>query len=321
MSQAESSPTRAGYAPLNPFSFGLATLAVMLWSGNAVASQFAFDLLPPVFVGAVRFALASVFMILWCFVEGAPVWIVKKEDWWRSFWLGFLLFVQIASFNVGLAYTTSSHATLLVNSYIFWVAIYEQFIQRSIQLRWWQVSGLLLAATGASLLLIDNGPSQSADQVTLFGDLVLAASGFCLAIKIIYTKHAVRFASPGTLILWHDVIGAALMFAWAGCTETIPEVRLSLGTLIGLFYVSIVVSGFCFAANAWLLQRHGASQVSVFSFVTPVCGVILAILFRGDQISIWLVLASILVAVGILLANIGGGQAPSAGAKQFEAEA
>lgn len=297
----------AGFAPLNSLSFSFATVTVLLWGGNAVANQFAMDAMPPLFVGGVRFAMAAAFMLLWCRIERAPVWITQAGDWWRAAVLGVLLFAQIATFNLGLKASNSSHGTLLVNSYIFWVALFEVFVQRSIRLRWWQTVGLLLAAIGSGLLLLESGatPVSDGDRVTLYGDGVLALSGLILAIKIIYTKHAVRFAKAGTLMLWHDVVGAVLLLVSAGLFETVQRIQLDISTLLGLFYLGVVVSGFCFAANAWLLQRHGASQVSVFSFATPVCGVILGVLLRNDHLSIWLVLACVFVVAGIYLTNVG----------------
>jgi drug/metabolite transporter (DMT)-like permease len=71
-----------------------------------------------------------------------------------------------------------------------------------------------------------------------------------------------------------------------------------------LLYSGFVVSGFCFAANAWQLRRHGASQVSVFSFTTPIFGVALGVLLRGDVLSPWLLVSGVAVAVGITMVNL-----------------
>ena len=279
---------------------------VLLWGGNAVANQFVMDALPPVFVGGARFALASVFMLLWCRIEGSPLWITDKAGWQCASILGFLNFAQIATFCVGIAYSNTSHTTLLVNSYVFWVAFYEVWILRTVQFRWWQTFGLLVAGFGCLLLVLESSSnsSSSLDEVTLFGDIVLACSGLILAIKVIYTKHAVRFAPTGTLILWHDIIGSLLLFIWAFACEDIKPVMPPASAWFGLFYVGVLVSGFCFASNAWLLKRHGASQVSVFSFGTPICGVILGVLLRGDQLSSVLIAAGTCVVGGIFLTNL-----------------
>ena len=294
------------YRPLGPVSVSLALLTVVLWGGTAVSNQFAMDALPPVFVGGVRFGLATIFMLGWCWFAGDPL-LLSGRQWRLAGILGLLLFLQIATFNIGVSRSSTSHASILVNSFIFWVAAIEFLIQRTLRLQWWQLVGLALAGSGCGLLVMSTENPESATSVrdvpTLAGDLILALSGMILGIKIVCTKYSVRDVSPGPMILWHDVIGTMLFFAWSAATETTTLTGVNATVIWALLYGGLVISGFCFGVNAWLLKRHGASQVSVFAFATPICGVTLGVLLRGDQLSVWLVVAGILVALGIYLVN------------------
>lgn len=311
MSTGSSSPTPVaaathaqGHQPLGPVSAGLALLTVVLWGGTAVSNQFAVDVYPPQFVGGVRFALASVFMIVWCWISKAPFWLHGKQ-WGICMLLGALMFVQIATFNYGTSISSASHSTILVNSYIFWVTAYESFIARTIRLRWEQVGGLLLSATAVVLLIVSlsEGSTQGMDQATLKGDLILAVSGLSLAIKVVLVKWATRSVPPGSLIMWHDIFGMLLLFAYSGLFETHSGAPLTPPALIALLFGGLVISGMCFAINAQLLQKHGASQIASFSFVTPLCGIMLAHWLRGDELSGWLLISGLCVALGIYLVN------------------
>lgn len=289
---------------MGPVSVSLALLSVILWGGTAVANQFAIDVYPPLFVGAVRFGLAAIFMVGWCFFAKNPIRLHGRE-WGIAFVVGFLMYLQIATFNYGTAISNASHATVLVNSYVFWVAGMESLILRSLRLRWWQAAGLVMAGAGVVILVATAGQGeiQQRDQVTFLGDLVLAISGLTLAIKILVVKWATKHVEPGPLILWHDVVGTAFLFLTSHFTEKHSGVPLTIEAAIALLFGGFVISGLCFVLNAQLLQKHGASQVSVFSFVTPVCGIILAYFFRGDHLSHWLVASGLLVAAGIYLVN------------------
>ena len=291
---------------------GLSLLTALLWGGTAVGSRIALDTLPPIAVGGARFALAALFMIAWCRWERAPL-TLQSGQWGPSFWSGLLLFLQIATFNWGQARSTASHSTLFINTYIFWVAAVEHYVTRTYRLDLRQILGLFVAAAGVVLLVATSAaPSTAAtraagrDVATLTGDLLLLLSALLLAIKVIYTKHAVRTVPPGTLTLWHDVIGVALFVAWSAAFEQTDWRRVDAATVWSLLFLGVAVSGFCFAAQAWLLQKHSASLVSVFSFATPVFGVLLAVLLRGDVLSPWLLAAGVSVAVGILLVTLRG---------------
>jgi len=290
-----------------PAAVGLSLLTAALWGGTAVGSAFALDALPPIAVGGIRFSLAAVFMIGWCRWERSPL-TLNPGQWSPSMISGVLLFFQIATFNWGQARTTSSHTSLFINTYIFWVAAYEHFITRSFRMNWRQLTGLLVAAAGVALLVLSTASSPKAhrgmDAPTLTGDAIMLLSGFILGVKVIQTKHAVRTVPPGTLTLWHDLIGVALFAVYSAAFEQIDVSRINTETIWSLLFVGLVVSGFCFAGQAWLLQRYNASIVSVFSFATPVFGVALAVMFRGDEVSPWLLVAGVCVAVGIVLVTV-----------------
>ncbi|MFG0332316.1 MAG: DMT family transporter [Maioricimonas sp. JB049] len=292
----------------------LALLTALLWGGTAVSNRIAVDTLPPVFVGGVRFGLATLFMVAWCRLEGSPIAITRAQIRPVSI-LGLLLFLQISTFNWGLAGSNSSHGTLIVNTFVFWVAGIEHFFLRTYRLRAVQLAGLMLAAGGVVLLLATTGEDAASqrDVPTLAGDLFLVLSGFLLAIKVVFTRSAVRQINSGTLILWHDLIGTVLFFAYAATFEDFSGASAPPSVVAALLYAGLAVSGFCFAAQAWLLRHHSASQISVFSFATPVFGVAAGVMIRGDNLSSWLFLSGLCVAVGILLVNRrtnGGRSAP-----------
>ncbi len=294
-----------------------ALLLAALWAGTTVSARVAVDVIPPMALGGIRFALATLFMFGWCRWEGVSL-ALRRDQWPATLVMGALLFLQIATFNVGVAWSNASHATLLINTYVFWVAGTEHFLTRVLKLSFLQGMGLLIAALGASVLFLDDqslavhgSPAgMSLDEATLAGDLVLLVSSAILAAKVIYTKRAVRTVPSGTLIFWHDVLGTILFFAVSGLMEPWPNDPWRLDIVLACLYGGLVVSGFCFAGHAWLLRKHSASEVSVFSFATPVFGVILAILIRGDHLSSFLMVSGILVAVGIVLVNRRFGSPP-----------
>ena len=74
--------------------------------------------------------------------------------------------------------------------------------------------------------------------------------------------------------------------------------------LLGLFYQGVIVAGLCFAIQAYLLRRHSASKISIYSFATPLFGVVAAWAFRGDPLSPWLFVSAACVGLGILIVNV-----------------
>lgn len=295
------------HQPLGPSSTTLALITCVLWGGLPAAIKFSGDNgLPPVAMAGIRFAMAAVFMVIWCRIEGSEIRL-RKGQVRPAFIAGLLLFFQISTFTVGVSLTNSSHGSLFINTFVFWVVVIEHFITRDDRLSPRKLLGLLLAAGSVGLILWItkmSGPSDTRDQPTVIGDALLLVSGLLLGVKVVYVKHALKLVEPGKLILWHSLFGVAFFIGWSMVREEISLANFSTPVILGLLYQGAIVSGFCFAVQALLLRKHTASQISIISFSTPLFGIAIGFFFRGDQLSSWLWVSGACVAVGILLVNL-----------------
>ena len=122
-------------------------------------------------------------------------------------------------------------------------------------------------------------------------------------MKIVVTKRATRRVPPGTLILWHDILGSLALLAFAVAFEDVSGVALTTDAVLALLYQGLLVGGFCFGAQTALLETYSASRVTAFNAASPVWGVGIAVLMLGDPLSPWLFAAAAAVAGGIVLVN------------------
>jgi drug/metabolite transporter (DMT)-like permease len=291
--------------PLGAVSLGLTLLTVALWGGTPTAVKYSLEALPVMAIACVRFAMAAIFMIAWLRFEGTRLKLEPGQGG-PALVMGLLLFAQIALFTLAIEMSNASHSTLFINTFIFWVVGIEHFITRSERLSARKIVGLIVAAVGVLLVLTraEGGASTAdVDAPNVWGDVVMLGSALVLGVKVIYTKQAVKTVEPGKLIFWHNVIGVMLFGAWSLAFENATLDKLTPPAVWGLLYQGVVVAGFCFAVQAYLLKKHSASKISVFSFATPLFGTTIAVLFRGDELSPWLAAAAVCVAAGILIVS------------------
>ncbi len=270
-----------------------------------MAISFSVDTLPPIAVAGLRFALAAVFMLIWCRFERTELRL-RAGQFVPPLIAGTLLFFQIGLFNIGVDWSNSSHGSMFINTFIFWVVAIEHFVTKADRLTLRKLLGLLIAAAGVVLIFATTNyvrKGSTGDEPSLVGDLVLLLSAAVLAVKIVYTKHALKTVEPGKLILWHDLFGVVFFTAYSLAFESVEPSDFNIAAVLGIAYQGVLVAGFCFAVQALLLRHHSASQISVFSFATPLFGVAAAVAMRGDRLSPWLLLSAMFVAAGILLVN------------------
>ena len=294
----------AARRPIDATGVALAMTLSFVWGGTALAIRYAADTLPPVFIAGVRFGLGLVFMVPWCLLTRQRIRL-EPGQWRWPLAMGFLLFIQISLFNWGIALSNASHGALLINTFVFWVAIFEHFATGNDRLTVQKSLGLLLAGVGVALVLVfDKGVGFS--RTMLRGDLVLVASAVFLGGKMVLMQRATESVPSARLVLWHNLFGTVFFFSFAGLFERhlvapadfTPEVVWSLA------YMGFAVAGFCYAIQTMLLTRHPANSIAVYMFLSPVFGVLMAWLIRGEQLSGWFFAAAGLVALGIALVTI-----------------
>ncbi|HET6426104.1 MAG TPA: DMT family transporter, partial [Planctomycetaceae bacterium] len=218
---------------------------------------------------------------------------------------GTLLFLQITTFTFGAAWTSSSHASLFVNTFVFWVVGLEQVFLKTERLTTSKAIGLLVAAVGVGALLgpTSFGAVAQNDPPSVIGDAMLLFSAFLLGVKFVYTKFALRVIGPTELIFWHDVVAVAQFAIAAAVWERPDFTQVTVPAAAGLIYQGVLVGGVCFALQAQLLRQYSASRIAVFSFLTPLVGMLLGSWLRGDHLSVALLVGGVAVAGGIYLVN------------------
>lgn len=286
------------HPPLRGQALAVTLLIVALWGGNSVAVSFSVDTLPPVAVACARFAMGMAVMFFWCLIRRIP-FRTSRWELWVSFVAGFLLFAQISTFNVGVVWTNSTHGAMMINTFPFFVAGIEHWITKTDRLSIRRIIGMVVAVLGVAAVMMDSTAASQGENSFVAGDLLLLFSSVLLAIRVVYIGRVVRKMNPGKLIFWHDVFGVLMFAAWSLSTESFANASMTWPSFLGLLYQGVVIAGFCFVIHASLLQRFSASQISVFSFATPIFGVVFSVLLRSEPFTVGIAIGAACVAFGI----------------------
>jgi drug/metabolite transporter (DMT)-like permease len=213
--------------------------------------------------------------------------------------LGLLFTVQIASMNVGTALTSAAHSAIFLNLYAVHTVVLSHFLIPGDRLTARRLAGTLVAYGGIAFLFAREASGGSA---TVLGDAVMFASGLVLGERTVYLARAVQRFDPVKLLLAQAALGVLLLAAMSLLFEPAPTAwtaRLALS--IG--FQGVVVAGFNFIVNLWLLRRYRPSVLGTFFLTQPIFGVAAAALVAGDALTLDLLLASAAVAVGVGLSS------------------
>ena len=275
----------------------------LLWGGLPVSIKASLKYGAPLQIGWMRFALGGLVTLIYMIARRESFRLRASEV--KPVLIVSLLFsVQLVFMNVGQDLTTAGHATAIGTTMPIWAAVIAQLLIPSERLNRWQVLAIALSYAGV-LAVVFGDDGGSTEGVTLTGDILSLISAVLLGLRIVLISNYAQNVSESKLMMGQQVIGTALFLAASYALES-PTYTLEPEFWFALAYQGLVIAGFGFLANAWLVKRYLPSTITFFYFVMPVAGVALAWLILGEDPGRGLIAGIALVCVG---AFVYGGEA------------
>jgi len=291
-------------SPLRPLDVKGAAVALFLaalWGGNPVAVKVGLADVPPLRLAWMRFLIGGLTILAYALWTRRTGLLTVRPAEWRAIWsLGILFAVQIGLMNHGIALTTASHGVVLTSSYAVHTVLLAHFFIPGDRLTISKLMGVLLAYAGIVVLFARDFAQGGG---TLLGDLIVAASALLLGERIVYMARAVQKLDPVKLLLGQSAIGSLCFLGASLVWEADLPSRYSFALAGSLFFQGVVVAGFNFVVNAWLLQVYRPSTLAVWSLTSPLWGILIAVAVTDDELTPTLLLSGLLVAVGIGVAT------------------
>lgn len=164
-----------------------------------------------------------------------------------------------------------------------------------------QWAGIAVSFAGIAVAFVGRAQASAAPDAVqvLLGDALALAAGAVWGATTVAVRCSVLSSAPPAETLLYQLAGAFVVLvpaaAWLGQAHFEPGWRV-FGHLA---FQAIGVSFASFLVWFWLLRRYLASQLGVFSFLTPVFGVVLGAWLLGEPIDPAFLAGGVLVLAGI----------------------
>lgn len=253
-----------------------------------------------VFAG-MRFFLASLMLIIMMLFINKKALKISKHSLGPIIALGVVsTTLQYFFFYNGLAHTSGIKGAILASSGTFFIVLIAHFIYTNDKLDWKKGVGLVTGFAG--IVFVNWGQSMTLD-FHFMGAGFLILAGLVNAIGTVMAKKLSIDVHPFALTGWQLFIGSSILLVIG-----LPLLRSGAMTFTplawGLLFYSAFLSATAFALWFSLLKYNKAGEISIFKFVIPVAGTVLsALVIPGENFSLSMAGALILVAVGIFAVN------------------
>jgi len=292
-------------------------LCCVVWGLGQVSSKVALAEMPPLTQVALRSLGAAILVLLWARVRRIKLF-ERDRTLAAGFGAGLLFALEFGCIFVGLQFTTASRMAVFIYLAPFVVALGMPLIARSERLGARQLAGLVAAFAGVTWAFAEGFQQPSAGERQWIGDAlgVLGAVLWGATTLLIRATRLSQAAAEKTLF-YQLAVSGALMALLAGLSaETWPS-RLTTLPLAALVFQTVVV---CFASYLlwfWLIRHYPATQLSAFTLLTPVFGLIAGAVLLGEPLTTRLIVALATVTIGIAVVHRGAGDRTTATADRL----
>jgi drug/metabolite transporter (DMT)-like permease len=285
---------------LDRLAISLMLMCCLSWGVQQVLAKLALAEVGPISQAAIR-SLGGAFIVGAFAFWREPGIFARDATLWPGIAAGVLFALEFLSLFVGLQWTSASHAILFLYTAPFFVALGAAFLLPLERLRPAQWLGLGLSFLGVALAL---GTSTQIGPKALLGDLLALAAGALWAGTTLIVKGTALRKAPATkTLLYQLALSAVFLIAAAFLAgESLPT-RLSLVPALSVLYQVVWIAGVTFLVWFWLLRQYHSGELSSFTFLTPLMGVLAGHFVLGDRLDLGLILAVALVLCGIFLVN------------------
>lgn len=293
---------------LSPGTAALLVIPPLLWAGNAVVGRLVHELIPPITLNFIRWALA--FAILLPLAHGvlrtsSPLWL----HWRRYALLGLL---GIGAYNallyMALQTSTPINVTLVGSSMPVWMlAVGGLFFGAAVTRR--QVLGALLSMCGVLLVLSRGEWAQLLAFRLVPGDMFMLLATVAWAFYswlLVHTREPAHIRDDWAAFLMAQMVfGLAWSGSFAGAEWATGHTHIAWSGPLVAALAFIAVGPAVLAYRCWGVgvQRAGPAMAGFFVNLTPLFAGLLSAAFLGEAPQAFHGVAFALIVGGIVVSS------------------
>ena len=291
---------------LDSRAIGLMLVLCLVWGLQQIVLKATASEIAPILQIALRSGVAAVLVGLLMWARG------ERLNWSDGTWrpglvVGLLFALEFLLVGEGLRHTSASHMVVFLYTAPIFAALGLHWKLPAERLGPVQWLGIGLAFAGIALAFFGRKqPSVAAPGNMLWGDFLGLMAGMAWGATTMVVRCSPLARAPATQTLLYQLVCAFVLLLGAafatgqGSFQPSPQVWASLA------FHSVVVSFASFLVWFWLLRHYLASRLGVFSFMTPLFGIVLGAWLLQEPMEMSFVLGAVPVLAGIVLVSGGG---------------
>jgi drug/metabolite transporter (DMT)-like permease len=293
---------------LNGQASAIMLLLCMIWGLQQIVLKATAADIAPIMQIALRSGAAALMVGLLMFCRKEQM-SLSDGIWRPGLIVGFLFGLEFLLVGEGLQRTSASHVVVFLYTAPIFVALGLHGRLPSERLNTLQWLGIALAFGGVVLTFFGRSHQLAPVPGTaspLWGDALALLGGVAWAATTVVVRCSSLAKASASQTLLYQLVGAFVLLLLASLVLDQTFINPTPMVLGALLFQSLVVSFASFLVWFWLLRHYQASQLGVFSFMTPLFGVAFGVWLLKEPLEPNFVLGAVLVLSGVVLVSSHG---------------
>ncbi len=254
-------------------------------------------------LGMIAFRVPVATLLFWVFHRFTGTSKIPASGDLLRFFFSALFGVAINQifFFKGISLTSPMLGSVIMTSTPIFVLIVSYFLLKE-KITLIKFMGIALGASGAILLITSQGSDFS--NSTFTGNLFIVINAISYSIYLVIVKPLMHKYNALTVIKWVFLFGSFMVipFGYNGLMA-VNWSGFDVGVWISISYIIIGSTFLAYLLNLWSLKTVSPALVGYYIYLQPLFATLIAVLFRGDEITVASVLYSIMIFGGVFLVS------------------
>jgi drug/metabolite transporter (DMT)-like permease len=286
-------------------AIALMLLLCGVWALQQIVLKATAADIAPVYQIGLRSGVAAVLVGLMMAARGERM-RAADGTWRPGLVVGLLFGLEFLLVAEGLRHTSASHMVVFLYTAPIFAALGLHWKLPAERLGMVQWSGIVMAFAGLSLAFFmrSQGAIPAPGNV-LWGDFLGLLAGVAWGATTVVVRTTRLASAPATQTLLYQLVAAFVILVAAAFITGQTRINPTPQVWASLVFHSVVVSFASFLVWFWLLRKYLASRLGVFSFLTPLFGIVLGAWLLSEPIEASFLIGAVPVLMGIVLVSGG----------------
>ena len=290
-------PHRTASRPPSATEWALLVLLASVWGSSFTFIELAQRELPPITVMAGRTVLGTIALAGILLLMGKRIMITPKAIRLYASVGAINTAIPFGLISIGQTSLPSSMVAVLVGAMPVFANIFAHLIIRSERLSRYRLIGIITAFFG---LLVIFGPAiLISGEIDPFGVAMVLSASMMIGFATVYAR---KLSAAGIGPIESAAGQCAFAALWLALAMTALERPWSLAmpgweAITAVAVLGVACTAFTYSMYYYLLNRAGASNVSLVAMLATVTGVLLGVTLFGEKL-LWYQFAGITLMIG-----------------------